>query len=123
MKAAEWSVADDARRQALAIALADCLASPDPVLRDDLAFEALSHWMRAGLLGPTTLQTLRLALLPQLRPESVDPAGFRQPFAALALSEVARVDRLEPYLSSEERAGLLRAATVAVRARRDPPRC
>jgi hypothetical protein len=119
LKAADWSVADDTRRQALAIALADCLASPDPVLRDGLAFEALSYWMRARLLAPTTLQTLRLALLPQLRPEAVDAAGFRQPFAALALSELARVDRLEPYLSSEERAGLVRAATAYLASVRD----
>ena len=119
MKAADWSVTDDARRQALAIALADCLASPDPVLRDDLAFEALSYWMRAGLLVPATLQTLRLTLLPQLRPEAADPAGFGQPFAALALSEISRVDRLHPYLSSDERAGLVRAAAIYLGSVRD----
>lgn len=47
-KRAEWRVADDASRNSLALSLLDCLADPDPVLRDELAFDALAHWMRAG---------------------------------------------------------------------------
>ena len=50
-------MSDDARRQALAVELLDCLASPDPELRDELALDALSHWMRGRLIAPTTLQT------------------------------------------------------------------
>ena len=119
MRAAEWRVADDGRRQALALEFADCLASPDPVLRDDLAFEALSHWMRAGLMAVPTLQTLRVTLLPQLRLEARDVAGFRQPFAALALAEVARVDRLQPFLAGGERAELVRTATAYLASVRD----
>jgi hypothetical protein len=47
LKAADWKVADDARRQSVALELLDCLGAPDPSLRDDLAFEAISHWARA----------------------------------------------------------------------------
>jgi hypothetical protein len=32
-----------------------------------------------------------------------DPNGFERPFAALVLSEVARADRIEPYLDAEAR--------------------
>jgi hypothetical protein len=99
MKESGWSATDDARRQVLALELLDCLASPDPQLRDELAFDALSRWLRAKLIAPATLQTMRTTLMSQLRPAGADAAGFRQPFAALALAEVARVDRLQPFLS------------------------
>jgi Protein of unknown function (DUF2785) len=119
LKKAQWSVADDARRQALAVGLLDCLASPDPQLRDELAFEALATWMRTKLIAPATLQSIRGALLAKLRPEGRDPAGFAQPFAALTLAEVARVDRLQPFLSAAERAELVVAATTYVASVRD----
>jgi len=119
LKKVDWSIADDARRQGLALEMLDCLASSDPALRDELGFEALSHWMRARQLAPATLQSIRTALLPQLRPDAVDAAGFRQPFAALTLAEVSRVDRLQPFLSDAERAELLRIATAYVAAVRD----
>ena len=119
LKKAGWTVADDARRQSLALELLDCLASPDPRLRDELAFDALSRWLRGNLVTPATLQAMRAALLLQLRPDAADPAGFRQPFAALALAEVARVDRLQPFLSPAERAGLVDAAAAYLRGVRD----
>jgi len=119
LKKAEWAVPDDTRRQALALELLDCLASPDPRLRDELAFDALSRWLRGKLVTPATLQAMRAALLPQLRPDATDAAGFRQPFAALALAEVARADRLQPFLSPAERAELVDAAAAYLRGVRD----
>ena len=47
-----------------------------------------------------------------LQPQPADAAGFRRPFAALALSELARVDRLQPFLSVAERAELVTAAAA-----------
>jgi hypothetical protein len=119
LKQSGWAVTDDARRQTLAIGLLDCLASPDPALRDELGFDALSHWMRAKLIAPATLQAMRATLLPQLRREGADAAGFRQPFAALALAEVARVDRLQPFLAPAERAELVDAAATYLATVRD----
>ena len=106
---AEWKVDDAGKRQSLALALVDCLASPDPVLRDGLAMEALSHWLRAGLLDTDTVHTLGRRLTAQLS-KPADAAGFRQPFAALALAEVARVDRLAPFYTPAEREALLATA-------------
>ena len=111
LKQVEWKVADDNARQALALALLDCLASPDPELRDDVAFNAISHWARAKALTPATLQSIRTTMLPRLLPDA-DPDGFAQPFAALTLAEVARADRVQPFLSDDERAQLVRAATA-----------
>lgn len=88
--------------------LAACLADPDPAVRDAFAFETLSRWMRASSLDADTLQALRVDL--EARLEAVDPDGFENPFAALALSEVARVDRLKPFLTADQRAELLAKA-------------
>jgi hypothetical protein len=112
LKTADWNVADEARRQSLAIEMLDCLGSPDPALRDDLAFEALSHWMRGKQLTALTLQSLRAALLSQLVPGTPDEAGFRRPFSALTLAEVARADRVQPFLSRAERHDLVGIATT-----------
>lgn len=101
--------ADDAR-QALALALLDCLSDPRPELRDELAFAALQAWMRAGRLSDATLATLRTRLL-DLLARPADPAGFTQPFAVLVLAEVARVDRLRGHLSDDERAALVARGT------------
>lgn len=107
LKAAEWKEpADAARRQALALALADCLSDPDPALRDAIAFDGLQNWMRTGRLDEATVATLRQRLLAVLAAPA-DAAGFAQPFAALVLAEVARVDRLRGGLSDEERGALV----------------
>ncbi len=119
LKTSGWSVSDDARRQALAVALLDCLGSPDPELRDALAFDALAHWMRGKLIATATLQAMRTTLVAGLRPSAADAAGFRQPFTALTLAEVARVDRLQPFLSPAERAELVDAAAAYLKGVRD----
>lgn len=117
LRAAKWQVPDDARRQQLARGLVDCLTEPDPVLRDELAFEALAAWMRGEKLTPATVQALRTTLLPRLT--AADPQGFSRPFAALALAEVARVDRRKPYLSPAERQELVTAAAAYLSGVRD----
>lgn len=108
LKADEFHVADAAARQALAQDLLACLGDPRPELRDGIAFEALSTWMRRGEIDAAHLRQLRDALLPMLKGD--DAQGFRAPFAALVLSEVARTDRIKPWLSADERETLVRAA-------------
>ena len=79
------------------------------LLRDGIAFEALQAWMRGRRLGTDTLHAMRGRLLAMLAAPA-DAAGFAQPFAALVLAELARVDRLKPWLSTEERDALVDAA-------------
>jgi hypothetical protein len=119
LKTAEWKVEDGASRQVLALGIADCLEDPDPELRDDLAFDGLSRWMRAGQLDTKTLQALRTQMLARLRVEPEDAAGVRRPFAALTLAEVSRADRIQPYLSTEQRAELVQAASRYLTSVRD----
>jgi hypothetical protein len=117
LKAGKWQVDDAAKRQALAIDMLDCLHSPDPVLRDEIGFEGLQHWMRSEKLETSTVQAIRLALTARLT--AADPTGFGQPFAALVLAEVARVDRLKPYLTPAERSALVAASTAYLSGVRD----
>ncbi|MDP3822437.1 MAG: DUF2785 domain-containing protein [Burkholderiales bacterium] len=110
LRAAKFELADPAARSVLANALTGCLADPRPQLRDGAAFEALSAWMRAGALPAAQLESLRVELQGRLSAE--DSNGFGHPFAALVLSEIARVDRLKPFLEPPSREGLLRAAVA-----------
>lgn len=105
-----FKVADAIQRQALASALPACLGDPNPAVRDGIAFEALSSWMRAGQLDQPTLKALRAELLTAA--ERPDPSGFRAPFAILVLAEIARTDRLSAWMTGEEREEMVRAAAA-----------
>jgi hypothetical protein len=119
LKASKFEVADDAARQTLALALVPCLADPDPALRDGVAFEAYFTWMRANRLDVTTRGELLSRLSAIIEPEQADRDGFRQPFAALVLSEVARTDRITPWLQPAQRAALAERAARYVASVRD----
>ena len=117
LKQAEWRVGDDARRNALARALTACLADPDPALRDGIAFEAYAHWLRSRALSNETMLWLADDL--QARLTAPEGAGFERPFAALVLSEVARADRIDTYMTPERRASLLDASIAYFTSVRD----
>jgi hypothetical protein len=118
LRPAQWRVDDDAQRSMLATGLVDCLADPDPALRDSVSFEALSAWLRAKQLPEATQRALHGALVRRLDAPD-DAQGFARPFAALALSEVARADRMHPFLRADERNALLESATRYLASVRD----
>jgi hypothetical protein len=102
MKAAKFDTVDAITANAQALGLLACLGDADPKIRDGIVFEAIQNWTRAKKLTPETLRSLHSQLLATLTgPE--DTGGFLKPFAALVLSEVVRADRIEPYLSAEQR--------------------
>lgn len=107
LKAKEFAIADDAKRQALALALVPCLANADPLLRDGIAFEAYSTWLRGKSLDLATRNELLTQITAMLQPDANDKNGFRQPFAALVLSEVARTDRIEVWMTAAQRNELI----------------
>ncbi|MET3931054.1 hypothetical protein ABIE51_002941 [Lysobacter sp. OAE881] len=110
-------VADPGERATLAYALSNCLAASDPQLRDELAYEALSTWMRKGELAPDTLRALRDRFYAMLG--EPDPDGVAWPFAALALSEVARTDRVSPWMTPAERTAMVLRAVTYLESVRD----
>jgi len=116
-KASGFAMPDEADRSARALALADCLGEADPSLRDGIAFEALSTWMRGKQLDAQALRTLQRRLQSQLH--GADPDGFRKPFAALVLSEVARTDRVQPWMTADERSRMATAAAAYLSSVRD----
>lgn len=117
LKAAQFEVDTEAQRNALALGLIDCLGVRDSSLRDGIAYEGLSIWMRAGVLSPSVLASLRDRLLPMLARKDRD--GFQAPFAALVLSEVARTDRITPWMTPAARAELAHAASHYLASVRD----
>ncbi|HRJ02749.1 MAG TPA: DUF2785 domain-containing protein [Hyphomonas sp.] len=107
---AAYFAMDAATRTRLLLSLPGCLDLPDPALRDTYAFEVLSLILRGGDQSPDTVRMLMHSLMDRIGAADRDVHGFRNPFMFLALAEVARVDRLTPFLSEEERWDLLMAA-------------
>lgn len=105
LKAAEWRIENAAEREAFALALPACLASPDPFLRDGVAFEALSTMLRARQLDVHVQTALVRDVLARL--EAREPSGIEAPFAALVLSELVRAERLNTHFTDDMRADVL----------------
>lgn len=110
LKATGFEVAGEMVRQSLAVGLLECLGDADSAMRDGVAYEGLSHWLRADQIDVATRELLRVRLQAMLATPDDDSDGRRAPFAALVLSEVARTDRLSPWLEPTQRAALVAAA-------------
>lgn len=109
-----YVIEDNSARQAYALELADCLASPDPLLRDRLAYTGLATWLRGSLLEVP----IRQALIERLRAvvdRGPDAAGFHWSFAMMVLSELVRADRIDPQLPAEQLAAIAAQAASAYR--------
>lgn len=118
LKEAKFEVPADEERNQLAVRLLGCLDDPDPKIRDGVVFEGLSKWLRGKALTSATILALDESLRKALGGEK-DPAGFRLPFAALILSEVARADRIEPVFSDVSRLALVDLAASSLTAVND----
>lgn len=121
LRNAKWVVDDAPRREALALGLLDCLADPDPALRDEIAYEGLQSWMRSNALSASTVRRIANQLLGRVTPRAAasDSRGVAAPFAALTLAEVARADRLSPLFSPAEREAFVNAAISYLASVRD----
>ncbi|WP_428631367.1 DUF2785 domain-containing protein [Sphingopyxis sp.] len=95
-----------------------CLGDPHPAVRDEFAFALWSEGLRGKQLSPEwmryTGQQLSAILV---QPD--DAAGFRKPFAALTLSEIARADWIDPFLTAPELHALAETAASYLRDVRD----
>jgi hypothetical protein len=91
---------------ALLVEMNPPLASPDPVLRDDVAYSAAERWiLREHRLSPAELRTL-LELWTKNLDEGLGSAGddrvFLRSFSALSLSVIAAADLSTPFLEPAE---------------------
>tara|TARA_R110000744_G_scaffold15549_3_gene43284 strand:+ start:999 stop:1955 length:957 start_codon:yes stop_codon:yes gene_type:complete len=105
-------IANELERAELAMQLLHCLAIPQPEIRDGVAFTGLSNWLRGDRLSSEVHRLMFTTLIENFGIETDDKNGVYQPFVALVLSELARVDRKSPYLSSEQRDLLVSKSTA-----------
>ena len=117
-KVRENAAAENAN--SLALSLAECLRSPNAELRDRIAYEVLTYWMRKDRLDPEQVAALEVRLVPWLATDSdTDDSAISRAFSALVLSEVVRYDALNPFMQEQELAKLHSAATTMFAQERD----
>jgi len=103
---------------ALALELISCLGSPDPELRDQIAYELYVEWLRNDHLSDTTRVQLLEKLSKRIREQGNDQSLSRS-FSALILAELMRSDANKTFLSNEQRQRLLNDAAEALRREQD----
>lgn len=107
----------------LAKELSGYLGSPDPELRDDLAYSILAIWIhRQKKFSPEELGTLLEEWQSNLRVgigETGTDSIFKRSFSALCLSPLAERDLKEPFLGEARFRTLLNAALTYLADERD----
>ena len=96
----------------------DCLGNSDPEIRDGLAYGRLSDALRNRMPDADTRRAVGNRLMQNLQADG-DGEGFLKPFSVLVLSEVARTDRIDPYLTPAERSDMVRIGTGYLQSVRD----
>jgi Protein of unknown function (DUF2785) len=119
----KYAVPADTNLGELTAELTDMLASPDPELRDDIAYSTLAAWIyQTRVLDADALRTLVATLLGNLT-AGIGERGtdriFRRSFSALTLSVVVARDNAAPFLTAEEFQRIEEAALVYLRTEQD----
>lgn len=113
----------DASMESLLRELSGYLASPDPELRDDIAYSVLTRWIYSQrIVSPEQRRELIDAWCANLTrgigEQSTDTV-FHRSFSALMLSVAAALDNEAPYLDGKEFDRLLSSALEYLRAEQD----
>jgi len=87
-----------------------CLGHPDPDVRDRRAYGGFFATLRDGTFPADLRGDLGEALARQMAEKDAE-GGFAPPFAALVMSELARTDRIEPWLGEADLARLVAVAS------------
>lgn len=123
LAAKDFAVPEGESPGALALEVADLLSSPDPALRDGVAYEALARWVwRDGLVPPADLEKLRLRLQEALKKglgETSADSAYGRSFSAIGLSILAAADLKTPWMTQEAFDDLLAAAVAYLLAEKD----
>jgi hypothetical protein len=103
--------------------LSELLGSPDPELRDEIAYSTLTAWIyQKRLLEPDAIKPLQAAWVANLKvgvgSQGTD-AVLRRSFSALMLSVVAARDNAAPFLDESSFRDLLSAALTYLEAEKD----
>jgi len=107
----------------LANELSSLLASPDPELRDDLAYSILAHWIyRPDLLQQSTLIVLTDAWRANLKDglgETGTTSVLKRSFSALCLVSMATREARAPFMGAERYHQLVHDGISYLQAERD----
>lgn len=102
--ATNYAVPEHESPDALAPELSSLLASPDPELRDDLAYSILARWIYRGNFSKATLISLTDAWRANLK-DGIGEQGtnsvLKRSFSALCLASMARREAREPFMGTE----------------------
>ncbi len=101
-----FTLPEGAKAIDLLVEMNPLLASPDPVLRDDVAFSAAERWIvRDGRVAPDEMRRLLHLWTANLQ-DGLDTPGddriFKRSFSALCLSLIAARDLTAPFLEASE---------------------
>lgn len=112
--ATEFALPRDASIDRLAGELSGHLGSPDPELRDDVAYGVLTQWLYVRRIVPPALRrelidTWLGNLVSGVGEQGTDSVFLRS-FSALMLSVAAALDNEQPYLEQAEFDRVLRSA-------------
>ena len=103
--------------------LSGYLASPDPELRDDIAYSTLASWIYRQRIVPVDARRALLGEWSRNLTQGIGERGtssvFRRSFSALALGVLVITDNEAPYLDKQEFDRLLAAAVTYLRDEKD----
>jgi hypothetical protein len=121
--ASNYAVPQHESADALVEELSGLLASPDPELRDDLAYSILTRWIyRRSLLSTPTLLAVTDTLRANLKTgigESRTNSVLKRSFSALCLAGLAERDSRLPFMGSARYHELVAEAVAYLQAERD----
>jgi Protein of unknown function (DUF2785) len=119
---AHYAVPEHESADALAPELSTMLASPDPELRDDLAYSVLYYWISRGSFSAPTLISLtdqwRINLKSGIGESGTNSVLLRS-FSALCLSEMAKREAKAPFMGGDRYHSLVAEAADYLQAERD----
>lgn len=120
--ASNYAVPEHESADALASELSSLLASPDPELRDDLAYSILARWIYRGNFSKATLINLTDAWRANLK-DGIGEQGtnsvLKRSFSALCLASMARREAREPFMGAERYHQLVAEGISYLQAERD----
>jgi len=102
LKAQKFAGLEEAAINQIAFDMLPCLGHPDPAIRDGLVYESLSGFLRAEQITDATKLKMFDYVLSVLTGSAAE-GSYNRPFAALDMSELARADRVNAYLSDAQR--------------------
>jgi|SRR3954447_21085120 hypothetical protein len=118
----KYAVPANQSADTLAHELSALLASPDPELRDDLAYSILARWIYRGFLSTSTLTSLTDQWRANLKDglgETESNSVLKRSFSALCLASMASRETKAPFMGPERYHALVAEAVTYLKAERD----